>query len=176
MSTPIRRAIYGKRAGSDLPPLLGTAGSGYTQSIYHDQAPDDAGFPLIIFSKSSGVPSETFGSYRNPPAPSPPGAGPYAPGVLENEVWLIKAIARAGDMPGENRSASDRAEWIASRVKDLLNDAKLSITGIPDDPVSGFPPQPLYLRRESDVEYAELSDGVVYRHCGSLYRIVTTSP
>ena len=62
MSTPIRRAIYGKLAGSDLPPLLGTAGSGYTQSIYHDQAPADAGFPFIVFSKSSSTVTETFGA------------------------------------------------------------------------------------------------------------------
>ena len=166
MSTPSRRAIYGALTslGSTLSDLLGVPGANYTWSIYHDQAPADAGFPLIIFSKSSGVPSETFGSYRNPSAPSPPGAGPYAPGVLENEVWLIKAIARAGDMPGINQSASDRAEQIADAIKTQLNDYTLSIAGnVPT----------LYLRRESDVEYAELADGVVYRHCGALYRLIT---
>jgi hypothetical protein len=30
----------------------------------------------------------------------------------------------------------------------------------------------LYLRRESDVDYGEVVDGVAYRHAGSLFRLM----
>ena len=149
MSTPVRRAIYGALTSSgQLLGLLGAPAPGFTQSIYHDQAPDNAGFPFVVLSKSSGVPTEAF----------------HDPSALETDVWLVKAIARANDMPAPSQSASDRAEMIADTIKTLLNDYPLSISGATC----------LYLRRESDVEYAELADGVVYRHCGSLYRLITT--
>ena len=78
------------------------------------------------------------------------------PSALENDVWLVKAVDRA--------TSADTAEAIAARVAALLNDASLSVSGA----------TLLYLRRQSDVDYAEVDKGVAYRHAGSLYRLTTT--
>jgi hypothetical protein len=141
MSTAVRRAIYGKLSGdTTLNNLLGTPPSGYSKSIYHQQAPAGAQFPYIIFSKQSGVPTDTFGT----------------PGALDTDVWLVKAIDRD--------TKADDAEAASERCRALLNDASLSISGS----------TLLYLRRESDVEYPEVSEGVTYAHVGSLYRLIVT--
>jgi len=78
------------------------------------------------------------------------------PSAFENDVWLVKGIDRS--------SSADTAEAIQARIQVLLNDASLSISGS----------TLLYLRRQSDVEYPEVTDGVTYRHAGALYRLVTT--
>lgn len=141
MSTATRRALYGRMAGdTTLNGLLGVPAAGYTKSIYHQQGPQGAGFPFVVFSKSSGVPTEAFGD----------------PDALDTDVWLVKAIDKA--------ASADTAEAIAARLQALLNDATLSISGA----------TLLYLRRQSDVEYSEVDDGVQYVHVGSLYRLVTT--
>jgi hypothetical protein len=141
VSTPVRRAIYGKLAGdTTLNALLGTPPTGYSKSIYHRQAPDNAAYPFVVFNKQSGVPTEAFAD----------------PSALENDVWLIKAVDRS--------TSADASEAIAARVITLLNDASLSISGS----------TLLYLRRQSDVEYSEVQNGVSYEHCGSLFRLVTT--
>jgi hypothetical protein len=78
------------------------------------------------------------------------------PSALENDVWLVKAI--------DADTTADDAEAAAARIGFLLNDASLSISG----------PTLVYLRRQSDVEYSEVANGVTYRHAGSLFRLVTT--
>jgi hypothetical protein len=78
------------------------------------------------------------------------------PSALETDVWMVKAIDRS--------TSADTAEAIQARVAALLNDAALSISGA----------TALYLRRQSDVEYPEVDDGVRYVHAGSLFRLVTT--
>jgi len=78
------------------------------------------------------------------------------PSAMENDVWLVKAVDRS--------TTADAAEAIAKRVADLLNDASLSISGA----------TLCYLRRESDVQFPEVVDGVTYRHAGSLFRLVYT--
>lgn len=141
MSTAIRRALYGKLAGdTTLNNLLGTPASGYAKAIYYQDAPATAQFPFVVFQKQSGVPTEAFAD----------------PSALETDVWLVKAVDR--------NTTADTAEAAAERVKALLNDATLSISGA----------TLLYLRRQSDVEYPEVSDGVRYVHAGSLYRVITT--
>lgn len=106
MSTSIRRALYGKLAAdTTLNNLLGTPRQGYSKAIYHDQAPSEASFPYVIFSKSSGVPTDTLGKA----------------GAFESDVWLIKAVDR--------NTTADRAEAAAARIQALLNDASLSISG-----------------------------------------------
>lgn len=77
-----------------------------------------------------------------------------APSALENDMWLVKAIDRS--------TSADTAESIAARLQVLLNDAALSISGS----------TLLYLRRQSDVEYPEVTDGIQYKHVGALYRLV----
>ena len=73
----------------------------------------------------------------------------------EAEVWLIKAVDRS--------DTADAADAIAARLNALLTDASLSISGATQ----------LYLRRESDIDYAEVVDGVTYRHAGSNFRLIS---
>lgn len=76
-------------------------------------------------------------------------------GGWQDDVWLVKAIDR-GD-------TASRAEAIDARTAAVLNDAPLAVNGRPR----------LAVFRESDVDYSELLDGGVYRHCGGLYRLLT---
>ncbi len=106
MSTPVRRALYGRLAGdTTLNGMLAAPPSGYSKSIFYQQAPEGAGFPFVIFSKQSGVPTETFGN----------------PDALDTDTWLVKAVDQA--------TTADDAEAITARVQVLLNDATLSISG-----------------------------------------------
>lgn len=79
----------------------------------------------------------------------------YAIGAraYDDEVWTIKGVAREDP---------DAADGIASRLDVLLTDGTVSISGKTQ----------LYLRRESDLNYAEDSDGRVYRHSGSDFRLI----
>lgn len=72
---------------------------------------------------------------------------------LDNEVWLVKGV--------DHNMDSDPVDNIASRLDALLTDGTISISGAVH----------LYLRRESDVEYAETADGELIRHAGALYRL-----
>lgn len=78
------------------------------------------------------------------------------PSALETDVWLVKAVDR--------NTTADVAESIRARCVVLLNDTTLSISGA----------SLLYLRRRSDVRYPENTDGIQYRHAGSLFRLITT--
>lgn len=139
MSTATRRGIYGKLAGdTTLNNLLGTPAQGYAKSIYHNTAPANAQFPYVLLSQQSGTPTEAF----------------TAPSALETEVWLVKAV--------DHNTTADPADAIWDRIKTLLNDATLSISGA----------SLLYLRRQSDAKYEEVTDGVRYQHVGSLFRLV----
>ena len=140
MSTPVRRALYGKLAGdTTLNNLLGAPAPGYAKNIYHQQAPEDAAFPFVILQKQAGTPMEAFGD----------------PSAIDTDVWMVKAVDRD--------TTADLAESVAARIIALLNDTTLSIAG------SNL----LYLRRQSDVEYPEVTDGVFYQHIGALFRLVT---
>lgn len=68
-------------------------------------------------------------------------------------VYLVKAVDRG--------PSGSRAAQLAERVESLLGDAPLTVTGW----------QNLRLRRESDVEYVEVDNGVIYQHYGALYRV-----
>lgn len=72
----------------------------------------------------------------------------------DNEIWMVKGVDRSDD--------SDPVETIATRLDALLTDATLSISGKTH----------LYLRRESDVDYAEVTDGVRYLHAGANFRFM----
>lgn len=138
MSVPIRRALYGKMAGdSTLTNMLGTPPSGYAKSIYYQQAPQGAGFPYVIFSKSAGTPRYAISTR-----------------AYDNDVWLIKGVDR--------NMTADPVDNIASRLDALLTDGSLSISGRTQ----------LYLRRESDIDYPEIIDGIAYRHAGAYFRFV----
>lgn len=143
MSVAVRRSLYGKLAGdSTLVAMLGTPPSGYSKSLYHQQAPPGAGFPYVIFAKSSGVPRYAIGAR-----------------AYDNELWIIKGVDRPAT-PHDN--TADRVDGIATRLDTLLTDGTISISGS----------TLLLLRRSSDVEYTETADGVLYRHAGALYRLI----
>lgn len=144
MSLAVRRAIYGKLAGdTTLTNLLGSPSPRYTKAIYYQLAPDDApasdsGFPYIIFNEQSGTPSYGMASTT----------------VMDNEIWLIKAVGRGDD--------ADPADNVADRLNVLVTDGTLSIAGKTQ----------LYLRRESDLpSYSETVDGQRYIHAGALFRL-----
>lgn len=81
----------------------------------------------------------------------------FAANAYDNEVWTIKGVHEGG--------SADTADNIASRLDALLTDGALSISGKTQ----------LYLRRESDVDYAEVRDGVTYRHAGAMFRLIYQS-
>lgn len=106
MSTAVRRAVYNKLAGdTTLTGLLAAPPTGYAKSIYHDQAPDGATYPFIVFGKNSGTPTDAF----------------KKPGAFETDIWLVKAV--------DKNTSADTAEAIAARIQTLLNDATLTISG-----------------------------------------------
>lgn len=78
----------------------------------------------------------------------------FASRAFDNEMWTIKGIDR--------NSTADKAEAISTRLDALLTDGALTISGKTQ----------LYLRRESDVDYPETSDGVTYRHSGAVFRLI----
>lgn len=142
MSTPARRAIYGKLAGdSTLNALLGTPAPNYAKSIYYGVAPQGANFPFVIFNKQDGRPTEAFTD----------------PSAFETDIWMVRGTDR-----GTAGQALDAVEAIQARVAALLNDAALQVSGS----------TVMYLRRQSDMDFTEDEDGVIYRHAGSLYRLV----
>jgi hypothetical protein len=142
MSTPVRRALYGKLSGdTTLTNLLGTPATGFSKSIYHAQAPAGAGFPFVILNKQSGVPTETFTD----------------PSGFEDDIWLVKGIDRG--------TTADTAEAIAARVKTLLNDATLTISGATHLATREGARIPATSSVSIDVEYLETvaGDGVRLR-------------
>lgn len=118
--------------------MLATPPTGYSQSIFYQAAPEGALFPLVILNRQSGVPTEAF----------------QDPQALDTDVWLVKGVDHA--------SSADTVEAISARIRTLLNDATLSISG----------EACLYLRRQSDVDYPEVTSGETYLHSGSLYRLI----
>lgn len=138
MSVAVRRALYGKLAGdTTLNALLGAPPSGFSKSLYYQQAPQGAGFPFVTFQKQAGTPRYAIGER-----------------AYDNELWLIKGVDKNID--------ADPVDTIASRLDALLTDGTISISSRIQ----------LYLRRESDVDYPELQDGVRYLHSGALFRLM----
>lgn len=145
MSQAVRRALYGKLAGdSTLTNLLASPPTGYAQNIWHQQAHDAADHPFVIFQKQSGTPRYALGAR-----------------AYDNELWLVKGVVRKSDSAAQ--SADDVADAISSRLNALLTDGTISISGSTQ----------LYLRRESDIEYTETSEGQPrILHAGALYRLM----
>lgn len=144
MSTAVRKALYNKLSGDGtLNGYLGGTANGYYRAIYFEQAPQGAGFPCVIFSRSSGVPVfQTFGT--------------TAPAFeTDTEVWMFKAV--------DQSTMAGTAELISARMTELLHGAPPTITA-----GSAI----LYVRRESDIQYSEVTDGSIYHHVGSLYRVI----
>lgn len=77
--------------------------------------------------------------------------------ALDTDVWTVKGVDR-------NPTDTDPVDAIASRLDVLLTDGTVSISGKTQ----------LYLRREEDYDYPEVKDGIIYRHAGATYRLITT--
>lgn len=106
MSVAVRNGLYAKLAGtSAVTAKLASPVSGYEKAIYHEQAPEGAGFPYIIFSKSAGTKTRAM---RTPEA-------------FKREVWMVKAVDRS--------TSSKLAEEIATAVDAALDGGTLTVTG-----------------------------------------------
>lgn len=146
MSTAIRRALYGKMTGdTTLSNLLGTAAPGYSKAIYNDLAPEQTGFPYVVFFKSAGTRIYTMKGRTSTSDKA---------GRVGNDVWTIKAI--------DHDTSADGAEAVQARLENLLTDATLTISG----------ETLLLLKHEDDVEYSEEEEGEIFLHRGGLYRLM----
>ena len=101
MSNAVRLGIYQKLSGtSSVTSKLATTGS-----IYHGQAPNDAAYPLIIFSKIAGTKTRAF----------------QTPNAFNRETWMVKAIDRG--------TSSTRAEGIIEAVDAALDNGTITVSG-----------------------------------------------
>lgn len=144
-----RRALYGKLAGDTTlrAMLAGTITGSHMSSIYYQYVPPEADIPYVVFNKLSSTPIQE-------------GFGPMGTAIpqVNTEVWMIQGV--------DSNTTADRADAIRARLNVLLTDGVINISG----------GTALYLRREFDRDYSEISDGVEYKHAGSEFRLtyVTT--
>lgn len=97
---PVRQGLYGVfNADATLKALLSAS-----NAIYHRVAPQNAVFPVMVFSRVAGTPEWAFDSAS-----------------LQWDVWLVKGVHKG--------SSSSPAEAIDARVKALLTDATFPVTG-----------------------------------------------
>ena len=75
----------------------------------------------------------------------------------EDQVYLVKCVAEGSSM----RFAGS----VAERIDTVLTDGALTVTGRSQ----------MYLRREADVEFPEVTDGKRFNHSGATYRVQTQS-
>lgn len=130
----VRTALYERLAGDQA--LTGLLSA--PDAIYHQVAPQDTETPFVVFHKQTGTPRWQFGGGR-----------------VESELWAVRAV----DMS----ASATRAEDIAARLDELLNDAELTIDGA----------TLLAIFRESDIDYPETVGADTYHHVGGVYRVVT---
>jgi hypothetical protein len=122
--------------------LAGTITGSHESSIYYQHAPPEADPPYVVFNKLSSTPVQE-------------GFGPIGTAIpqVNTEVWMIQGIDR--------NTTADRADSIRARLDELLTDGVINISGGTS----------LYLRREFDRDYSEISGGVEYKHAGSEFRL-----
>lgn len=146
MSVAVRRALYGKLAGdSTLTAMLHAPPTGHSKSI----------FGPGVAPAGALFPYIIFQKQASTPRYAMQTVSAAA--AMDVDVWLIKGVDKS--------DSADVVDGIASRLSDLLTDASLSISGKTH----------LLLRRDSDVDYPEIQDGVTYFHAGALYRLIVTA-
>ena len=74
--------------------------------------------------------------------------------AFDSQIWMVKGIVK-----GQSASV---AEDIDKAVRDLLDFGTLTIAG----------GTLMHMARESGMDYTEPDGDQIYRHCGSLYRLV----
>jgi hypothetical protein len=132
----VRRALYEFLAADTTLASLSPGGIWYMEARRPD-IDEPVPTPLTIFQKTSGqVRHYTLNKDDHP---------------TDDELWLVKGVG-----------TSSEAEAIDERVKEILQDAPLNITGR----------TLLLLVRDSAMPpYMEDTDGEHYRHIGSVYRL-----
>lgn len=73
------------------------------------------------------------------------------------DVWTVKGIATGS-------SSATASESIDEACEDALDGQTLTVAG--RDTI-------LKPMRDGDVEFAEIKDGAIYRHCGGTYQLIT---
>ena len=141
-ATDVRRALYGTMAGDG--PLTALL------------APAPSSYGQSIYYQqapsAAGFPYVIFNKQAGTPAYA---MGPMPGGAAARQ----RHLAGQGHRPLRHRRPGGRHRLAPRRA---VTDGVLSISGRTQ----------LYLRRESDIVYAEVAEGVVYRHSGSLFRLM----
>jgi len=103
VSLPVRQALFAKLTGTAA--ITTHVGGSATPRIFHEQAPPDAAYPLVIFSKMAGSKTRAF---QNPNA-------------FNREVWMVKAVDRS--------TTSNLVDTIATATDAALDGQTLTVTG-----------------------------------------------
>lgn len=96
----VRTALYTKLNVAAVTTPLGSGSA----SLVHAVASPTAAYPLVIFNKQAGTPTDRFQGL-----------------AFDSHIWLVKAVARG--------TTSSSAEDIAKAINDLLHFGTLTITG-----------------------------------------------
>jgi hypothetical protein len=115
--------------------------------IYHDQAPETALYPFVIFNFQSGEDTHGMGTCR----------------ILSRLLYQIKVVTK-GDLTDDARLAADRIDEVIGKAVRAQHpdDTSLKFSGYRESVVSYTEPN-----RDSSR---------VFRHLGGLYRIVASAP
>ena len=103
MSTAIRQGLYTKLATTSG--VTTHVGGTANPRIFHEQAPPDAAYPLVIFSKMAGTKTRAF----------------QTPNAFNREVWMVKAVDRS--------TSSTVVEAIATASDAALDGGTITVSG-----------------------------------------------
>jgi hypothetical protein len=119
---------------------LMNATTGVITGVFDDVAPEDyKEYPFIVVSvQSPAIPSYSLG-------PSTP--------FLEGSVITARVV--------DNQLSAARAEDLAERIKEVLQDASLEIRG----------QVPLWCRWKQEVDYSTVERGETFRHKGAQWDV-----
>ena len=88
-------------------------------------------------------------------------------------VERVSAALRRKPQAGIHDDSAASARWVGGlRTRVSHDEGYSALTDMPDPPLSGG--TLVYLRRQSDVEFAEVDGGKTFHHVGSIYRVIWT--
>lgn len=99
----VRQGLYAKLTGTSA--ITTQVGGTVVPRIYHEMAPPNTTYPLLIFSKQAGTKTRAF----------------QTPEAFKREVWMVKAIDRG--------TTSNTAEAIAAAVDAALDGGTITVSG-----------------------------------------------
>jgi hypothetical protein len=103
MSLAVRQGLYSKLKATAA--VTTNLGGSIAPRIFHGQAPPDAAYPYIIFSKMSGAKTRAF----------------QTPEAFKREVWMVKAVDR--------NTTANLADTIAGTVDAALDGGTITVSG-----------------------------------------------